>query len=665
MDFPVCFLHGELNEVFHVRTSRRSFDLLASVFWPSDLKATWEADPAARYGHDSYAKGERLRLVAAKGYGHQDCMIGKRAHVDVYPEISGFLSQAFDTPSPPVAPQFVVRPPHMGPVVGWLREDAQGERRVRLLFAPNDSRSEPSYAMSIVLSGARAVAASFHPLRRLPAESEKAQGAWPATQAIDIELPPQAADYTVVVVTVHREHYEPEPLREAGEPPVDDPFGEDLDRFPALPQGLAFPLDPRDVAAMPFAEAVLETCKDLDLRRAPLPTGHCTSDRRYATATSAAILSQRTLEAAASASESVCFALGSCRYAANITDREAADASFGRLRERLERADRGPVPQLLILAGDVIYADATYGIFDPTLGVERYDQRYLEAWTAPHAREVLRRLPLVPMLDDHELEDNYDGVRPPLRRSEAVEAGMEAFESFQLRLTPAFADPAQPWPAPRRYSYRTRAGRFGFFVMDTRTERRRGRGTGSLDAAIVSREQMDDLKRWLGGFRETPDQPKFIVSPSVVAPWLRETRGSLAYSLRSDAWDGFPRSLQELLGFIARERIRNVVFLSGDFHCSLFCKMQLQHGSQEAVPAYSVVSSGLYSPYPFANTPMAHLEREFQGALGDRVGADDMRELRVRYRAHDAGTADSFAIVEVDRAAMKVEFRDRCYTVAF
>jgi phosphodiesterase/alkaline phosphatase D-like protein len=201
--------------------------------------------------------------------------------------------------------------------------------------------------------------------------------------------------------------------------------------------------------------------------------------------------------------------------------------------------------------------------------------------------------------------------------------------------------------------------------MDTRTERRRGRGTGSLDAAIVSREQMDDLKRWLGGFRETPDQPKFIVSPSVVAPWLRETRGSLAYSLRSDAWDGFPRSLQELLGFIARERIRNVVFLSGDFHCSLFCKMQLQHGSQEAVPAYSVVSSGLYSPYPFANTPMAHLEREFQGALGDRVGADDMRELRVRYRAHDAGTADSFAIVEVDRAAMKVEFRDRCYTVAF
>lgn len=665
MDFPVCFLHGERNEVFHVRTSRRSFDLLASVFWPSDLKTIWEADPAARYGYDNYAKGERLRLVAVEGYGHQDCMIGKRAHVDVYPEISGFLSQAFGAPPPPVAPQFVVRPPRMGPMVGWVREEPEGQRRVRLLFAPNDSRSEPCYAMSIVLDGAKAVAASFHPLRRLPAESEKAQGAWPATQAIDIELPPRAAHYAVVVVTVHREHYEPEPLREAGEPPVDDPFGEDLDRFPTLPQGLAFPLDPRHVAAMPFAEAVLDTCKDLDLRRAPLPTGHCTSDRRYATATSAAILSQRTLEAAASASESLCFALGSCRYAANVADREAADASFGRLRERLEGSDLKPVPQMLILAGDAIYADATYGIFDPTLGVERYDQRYLEAWTAPNAREVLRRLPLMPMLDDHELEENYDGVRPPLRRSEAVEAGLEAFESFQLRLTPAFPDPAQPWPDSRRYSYRARASRFGFFIMDTRTERQRGRGTGSLDAAIVSRAQMDDVKQWLSGFSATPDEPKFIVSPSVVAPWSRETRGRLAYSLRSDAWDGFPASLYELLGFIARERIRNVVFLSGDFHRSLFCEMQLQLGSQEAVPAYSIVSSGLYSPYPFANTAMAHLESEFHGAFGDRFGTPGMGELRVRYHAHDAGAADSFAIVDVDRAAMKVEFRARCFPVTF
>ena len=664
MDFPVCFLHGELNEVFHVRTSRRSFDLLASVFWPGDLKTLWDAEPAARYAHDSYAKGERLRLVTVRGYGHQDCMIGKRAHADVYPEISGFLSQAFGKAPPAVAPQFVVRPPRMGPVVGWLREDAPGRRRVRLLFAPNDSRSEPCYAMSIVLCGEEAVAASFHPLRRMPAESEKAPGAWPATQAIDIELPPQAADYAVVVVTVHREHYEPEPLREAGEPPVDDPFGEDLDRFPTLPQGLSFPVDHRNVAAMPFAEAVLDTCKDLDLRRVPLPTGRCTSDRRYATATSAAILGQRTLESAAPGSAALCFALGSCRYAANVTDREAADASFGRLRERLERSDRGPAPQLLILAGDAIYADATYGVFDPTLGVERYDQRYLEAWTAPHAREVLRRLPLMPMLDDHELEENYDGVRPPLRRSEAVEAGLEAFESFQLRLTPAFPDPAQPWPDPRRYSYRARAGRFGFFVMDTRTERQRGRGTGSLDAAIVGREQMHDLKQWLSGFSATPDQPKFIVSPSVVAPWGRETRGGLAYSLRSDAWDGFPGSLYELLGFIARERIRNVVFLSGDFHCSLLCEMQLRHGAQDAVPAYSVVSSGLYSPYPFANTAMAHLECEFDGAFGDRFGTQGMGDLRMSYRTHDAGTADSFAIVDVDRAAMRMEFRDRCFTVA-
>ncbi|HEX6295492.1 MAG TPA: alkaline phosphatase D family protein [Burkholderiales bacterium] len=668
LNFPVCLLHGALNEVFHVRTSRRSFDLLASVFWPEDLQRIWDSEPERRYAHDAYMKGERLRLVEIPGYGHQDCMIGKRAHEEVYPAISDFLAQDFGRAARAVQPQFVVRPPRLGPVVGWVRRDPNQKRRrlARLLFAPNDSRSEPCYAMSIVLRDGATQGASFHSLRRIPAESQSAEGAWPATQAIDVALPELAADYIVVVVTIHREHYEPEPLREAGEPPVDDPFGEDLDRFPTLPAGLAFPEDPASVDAMPFAEAVLETCKDLDLRRVPLPTGGCVADRRYATATSAAILSRDVLAVADDDAKALRFSLASCRYAANVTDREAADASFGRLRERLERRERGRAPQLLVLTGDAVYADATYGIFDPTLGVERYDQRYLEAWTAPHAREVLRRVPVLPMLDDHEIEENYDGVRVPLRRSETVEAGLDAFESFQLRLTPAFRDPAQPSPEDARYAYTARAGGFGFFVMDTRSERERGRGRACLSARIVSERQMQRLKAWLDeGARAEPNLPKFVVSPSVVAPWSLQTCGAPAYALRSDAWDGFPESLHELLAFIARNRIRNVVFLSGDFHCSLFCEMALTHGSGQPVPAYSIVSSGLYSPYPFANTRMQDLECHFNDGLDRRFGAPGMRDLHVTYEVFEAGPADSFAFMDVAPAGMTVEFRSVGFRIRF
>lgn len=667
LNFPICFLHGRKNEVFDVRTSRRSFDLLASVFWPSDLKRIWQAEPERRYAHDAYANGVRLRMVEIEGYGHQDCMIGKRASQDVYPAVSAFLGQAFPRAEPAVPPQFVVRPPRLGPVLGWVRRDPLERRRVaRVLFAPNDSRSVPCYAMSIVLCGDVARSASFHALRRLPSGPGPAEEAWPATQAVDIMLPDDAADYTVVVVTLHREHFEPEPLREGGEPVVDDPFGEDLDRFPTLLDGTDFPDDPAGADAMPFAEAVLDTCKDLGLQRLPLPTGGSTADRRYATATSAAIVSREVLDAATMDSGSLCFALASCRYAANVTDREAADASFGRLRKRVLQPGSRPAPRLLVLAGDAIYADATYGIFDPTAGVERYDQRYLEAWTAPHAREVLRRLPVLPMLDDHELEENYDGEHPPLRRSATVQAGLDAFESFQLRLSPAYPLPEQPAPEGRRYSYTASAGGFEFFVMDTRTERRRGSRADSLQADIIGREQMTKLQGWLEhGFPGREDLPKFIVSPSVVFPWSRETGGDLAYSLRSDAWDGFPQSLYELLGFIARKRIRNVVFLSGDFHCSLYCSMQLQHRSQMPVRAHSIVSSGLYAPYPFANTRLRHLEMAFDGEVEQRSGMPNPSELRVAYKTWEGGTADSFAVVDVRPGGMEVEFRETSLPVSF
>jgi cholesterol oxidase len=662
-NFPVCLLHGAENRVFDVRGAERSFDLLASIFSPDDVVQAWSSERESRNDYRRYSRGKRLRIVKIDGYGHQDCMIGSRAHEVVYPEIAEFLRQA-DTASKKAADALaVVRPPRMGPIVGALR--VEGRRAcVRLVFAPNSSRSMPCYALSFVLRDGKLAKASgqFHELD-IPKVGDA-----PPTQSIEktIALHPGVGTYTVVVVTVHREQYEPEPLRESGQARPEDPFGEDLDRFFTEAE-LKFPstkdavvMRPR--AVKPFLEPVLETCHDIGIDGQPLPTSRRVADPRYSSPISAAVLTSDVLAAAATpAPKQLRFALASCRYAATMLDREAADRTFGRLRDVVERPgpDRA-VPQLLLLVGDQIYADATYGIFDPNSETERYDQRYLECWTAPNAREVLRRLPTYPMLDDHELQENYELYRAPGQKDlDDVRAGRRAFEAFQFKLV----RPQMRRTPLNGYAYELAPGGFPFFVADTRSSRTRDQNNAGA-ALIMDRDSLDDLKNWLLDQQQKHQaMPKFVVSPSVVAPWPRETRGSLSYAMRSDAWDGYPESLECLFNCIVDHSIQNVVFLSGDYHCSVFCRIWLGGRGKATVPAYSIASSGLYCPYPFANTRYEDLEAAYDDPYAKRFGMlPNPGDLHVRYQSTRLDLQDSFAVVEVQKEArgwqLSVDFDD-------
>lgn len=650
--FPVCFLHGARNEVFDARTSRRSFELLASIFaWPDlDPGARKDATPR-EYG--PYSQGRRLRLVEVPRYGHQDCMIGTRAHVDVYPRIVAFLRQALDPAEKPrnQARVFVVRPPRMGPILGWLRRK-KGALWARIVLVPNDSRSRARYALTFaVRDGVRVPgSARFHRLRG-PRHSG------PPVRMLDVRLPDGPGDLRVVVLTVHRELYAQQ--FRSGEAPADDPFGEELERV--LPEGTLLPQDAAAAVGWtgkridPLLDPIIQACRDLDVDGAPMPPGREVSDPGYARPADSALLSARVREAA-DVGESVCFALASCRYASTAMDREQADRKFGRLLDLLDRPRVARAPQFLFLAGDTIYADATYGIFDPTAEDERYDQRYFEAWTAPNAREVLRRLPVYPMLDDHEVEENFEGMPD----ADPAKAGIRAFEAFQVLLTPRGRIGER-----RDYWYALREGGFDFFVADTRTARQRGQGAASMDATVGLR-QMTVLKRWLAKAAVAePHKPKFIVSPSVVAPWSKETRGHRARALRSDSWDGFPDSLHELLDFIAVHRIRNVVFLSGDYHCSAYCRISLRKGAAAPVTAHSIVSSGLYSPYPFANARAEDLELCFRGTHREWLGGGNPPccakhgDLEIDYVAKPMADCASFAVVAVERrgAALWMTFR--------
>jgi hypothetical protein len=91
--------------------------------------------------------------------------------------------------------------------------------------------------------------------------------------------------------------------------------------------------------------------------------------------------------------------------------------------------------------------------------------------------------------------------------------------------------------------------------------------------------------------------------------------------------------------------------------------MRLALEGQPAVNAYSIVSSGLYTPYPFANSRFEDLAPAFAGPykrwLGDESPAA-LGELTIDYRATEIRGGDGCALVSVQGPAgsrqMTVEY---------
>jgi choline dehydrogenase-like flavoprotein/phosphodiesterase/alkaline phosphatase D-like protein/pimeloyl-ACP methyl ester carboxylesterase len=302
------------------------------------------------------------------------------------------------------------------------------------------------------------------------------------------------------------------------------------------------------------------------------------------------------------------FALASCQYPAGMLDDSIADASFRSLVRRFDptRPLRElPRPELLLLVGDQVYVDATAGLFDPSALDDRYRRPYEKLLGVESLRSLVRRVPTYMMLDDHEIDDNWEPGIDDIRIDPRVEAGREAYWKFERRnvlLRPAVKqDSSYPLWDDGFFS----AECFPFFMADTRTERSRREAT-SIDAArIMSKGQFQALLNWLHARQKAnPTLPKFIVSASILLP--RKLRavanGHPASALRSDAWEGFPYSFHRLLAEIAKSGIQNVVFLSGDEHLSCVARAELRStGQSSPVVIHSIHSSALYAPFPFAN----------------------------------------------------------------
>jgi hypothetical protein len=293
----------------------------------------------------------------------------------------------------------------------------------------------------------------------------------------------------------------------------------------------------------------------------------------------------------------VFYAFG-CQYPAGLIEGRLAYGSMRRLADRLEGAPPGsPDARATVVSlGDLVYVDATAGLFDPYAIGDRYATPYARL---EESRDYVRMREAVSgrffaLPDDHEFDEGWEplagdaGNRAMLARGRQALHGHLHGASRDLSSRDALAplsDEPPCWP------------------LDTRTGRE-GRDHRSVATAqLITRAQRDALAAWLcGQQRGHGGRPKFVLGPALAFPRRSASvYGGPAAALRSDGWDGYPASLAWLLSLLARERIDNVVLVSGDEHLPFVSGAVLAARGQAPVRVFAVHCPPMHAPYPFAN----------------------------------------------------------------
>jgi alkaline phosphatase D len=357
---------------------------------------------------------------------------------------------------------------------------------------------------------------------------------------------------------------------------------------------------------------------------------------------------------------SLSFLLGSCHYPGLLWKKKHSDRIFGPMCEHVQNNPYGKKPKFVLMVGDQIYADmfnrhVPVGLADT---YQEFQDRYFEAFGTRNIRKLLRSVPHYMILDDHEIEDNWTQDRMLQRKKRVLfNIAVGAYMSYQWIHGPGNYD--------GRIYYSFYSGGFPFFVLDVRTQRYKDDLPGLADNHLLGRPsfdpknepaQIDHLLEWLTKQQHKgPLRPKFIVSPGVFVPNPVLTTKSDAHKDQSDSWPAFPETRKRLLSHIVHNGIQNVVFLSGDIHCSNVAKITFS-GSREAenIKAFSITSSAFYWPFWFADGEPSNYVHDSK-KQNDTFDIDG--KIKMDYEAYNFTQKDNFCQVDVNDSSRWIEVR--------
>ncbi|MCA9777874.1 MAG: alkaline phosphatase family protein [Candidatus Eremiobacteraeota bacterium] len=252
-------------------------------------------------------------------------------------------------------------------------------------------------------------------------------------------------------------------------------------------------------------------------------------------------------------------------------------------RATRRRAEIARDADIVLHTGDQIYADKAPLSF--TLG--EFREAYLSGWEDPGTREVLKSQANYMIPSDHEIVNGFalDGKLTRFQRlllwargqsggsereqyQELTSNALKAYSEFQQSHSP------KPHQTDGHY-YTFSHGRHQFFCMDNLLQRHNENGV------MISEQQRDALFGWLTEHR---DQPKFVVTGSPFVTEMKETE---------EKWYSpeFSHQRDEIIDFLAREKLDNVMFLAGDVHASCHSQMNIKTPDGESLTIHELVAS--------------------------------------------------------------------------
>ncbi|HZI07204.1 MAG TPA: alkaline phosphatase D family protein [Archangium sp.] len=346
------------------------------------------------------------------------------------------------------------------------------------------------------------------------------------------------------------------------------------------------------------------------------------------------------------------FLMGSCRYPGVMGESKRSDEIFHAMHQHVEQAharDALP-PRFVLMMGDQIYADKFNKIPVGRADTWReFQERYTTAFSTPYIRRLMRSLPTYMILDDHEIEDNWAQARlkDALKR-DLFHNAIRAYMSYQWVHGPRNFD--------KRIHYSFECAQAPFFVLDVRTQRIRNDDDTSLRgnhllgypakaSAPGFKGQLDQFCDWLVEQQQRRGNvPKFVVSPGVFAP---NDVASCHGAAGNDSWPAFPETRRRVLRTIVDNNVQNVVFLSGDVHCSNVSEIFFETSSGATLPlkAFSIVSSAFYWPFPFADgDPLGFVH----DSKAEKDGFDIDGSVTMHYSSRGFEQDDNFTQVTYD-----------------
>jgi alkaline phosphatase D len=331
------------------------------------------------------------------------------------------------------------------------------------------------------------------------------------------------------------------------------------------------------------------------------------------------------------------YIVGSCRYlrmtAGIAITPKTGDRIFASITDLAQQAE--PPISAMLMTGDQIYVD-DLNVIAPDREYNDILSKYRVAFSQPGISKLFSSLSTYMILDDHEIEDNWP-ANESQSDADLYKNAMAAYELYQASHSPAhkLLSNGQFSRKLEQYWYQFSDGDIEWFVTDSRTRR----NLSANDRRILDEEQEQALCKWL---IHSPARVKFVVTSVMFYP-DRKLNGD-------DAWKAFAQQRLRLLETIRTQRIKNVIFVSGDVHGSLTSR--LTHSEDPDFEVHTVVSSPLCNSklLPYAKASTFILDQP----LAQTAAGDYRHEL-----TSDVVSEDNFAHLVVDGEQIQVNYYDR------